>query len=240
MKYSVKAFQTILNYTEEKNTFQSYNEHALKLTKYLAKDSELLRTEIFCQLCKQTTANPDPESNLLGWELLALCVSFAAPGPNMQPYLMSHCINNLHTSEKVKIYAEKVMAQAARSFKLKPRSMQLTIAEVEATKILRNLTIRIYFVDGKYALLPVDILTTVSELETAIANKLGLKYPKPFSLFELSLMENDVEEERVLEKNERILEITAIWNMLYTKAREVEGKYGIFDYSFCINLIILI
>jgi len=57
-------------------------------------NEEILRDEIFAQLIKQTTKNPNTDSNLLGWKLIYLCVSTFWPSQEFKPILVSHLAEN--------------------------------------------------------------------------------------------------------------------------------------------------
>jgi len=97
--------------------------------------------------------------------------------------------------------------------------------EIELARQRTDITLRVFFVDGKYSLFAVDSLTTVEELQLMIAQKLKIKNSLPFSLFEVASVD-DFEEERVLAKNERVMEILSMWTRFYWQARETEGKHG--------------
>eukprot|EP00808_Paulinella_micropora_P021456 g76053.t1 len=49
-----------------------------------------LRDEAFCQLIKQTTHNPSPDSLLLGWKLFFLCISTFWPSDLLRPVVLSY------------------------------------------------------------------------------------------------------------------------------------------------------
>lgn len=48
---------------------------------------QTIRDELFIQICRQITDNPRRESLILGWELMAICLSFFPPSVKFQPYL---------------------------------------------------------------------------------------------------------------------------------------------------------
>src|SRR5688572_13340851 len=48
---------------------------------------QVLRDELYIQLCRQTTDNPRRDSLRRGWELMAICLAFFPPSVKFQPYL---------------------------------------------------------------------------------------------------------------------------------------------------------
>lgn len=43
------------------------------------------------QVCKQTTSNPDANSDLRGWQLLLSILAVATPSKALIPYFKKHC-----------------------------------------------------------------------------------------------------------------------------------------------------
>ncbi|XP_023231837.1 rho GTPase-activating protein 39-like [Centruroides sculpturatus] len=103
---------------------------------------QALRDELYVQICRQTTDNPRRDSVILGWELMAVCLSFFPPSVKFQPYLESyinrHKDNTLDTSElKISPYAavcskrlERMARTGAKKGLRKP-----TLEEIDQSRI---------------------------------------------------------------------------------------------------------
>lgn len=60
-----------------------------------------LRDELFLQLIKQTTSNLNRASCLLGWQLMALCLSFFPPTQKLYPFLGEYILAHMETSDNL-------------------------------------------------------------------------------------------------------------------------------------------
>ena len=116
-------------------------------------NKDMLRDEIYVQLCKQTNGNPNLESLRRGWELLALCLGFFPPSTRfenvLKDYIQQHSMIDdivfaipvtLHGEEKqigwhLKKYAIKCFKRLRRigtSGHLKPKKPSKE--EIEASR----------------------------------------------------------------------------------------------------------
>ena len=96
-----------------------------------------IRDEIFCQLCKQTTLNPNADSNLRGWGLIALFLQYFTPTKDLEHWFMDYCREHEKNPQKAILpyvtYSLRVLNKPAQS------GSTLRIPEVEEVELaLRN------------------------------------------------------------------------------------------------------
>ncbi|KAG7090933.1 hypothetical protein E1B28_010006 [Marasmius oreades] len=91
-----------------------------------------LRDETYCQVMKQLTKNPNPESIFKGWQLLCVLLITFPPSKNFETYLNSYI--QQHTTQhegRVDIMAKFCLRRLATISKKGPRGKPPTIAEIE-------------------------------------------------------------------------------------------------------------
>lgn len=59
-----------------------------------------LRDEIYCQLCKQTTLNPNADSNLRGWSMITLFLQYFTPTKDLEHWFMDYCREHEKNSQQ--------------------------------------------------------------------------------------------------------------------------------------------
>jgi len=211
----VQAFKNIVSYMGQRNSSKDDIGHATKLLANSVHAPEVFRDEIFCQLIKQTRGNPDPESTVKGWQLMAIVAGTFPPSKKLEKYLMSYCDENtkdaLSDGTKVhpgvKPFAKYTMMRIKKSTSLGPRKEVPTAMEIQAAKDRQPVVIRVHLLNGHYKTVPAECWTTIRELNTMVAKKLKIVDPTPFATFEVS--SND--EERVLEEDDRVLDLLSYW-----------------------------
>jgi hypothetical protein len=87
-KEAVVAFRLIQIYMGDRKAKagMTINSVALDITR-LGYNKPSLRDEIFVQLSKQTTENPEKDSLRRGWELMAISLAFFPPSATFGPFL---------------------------------------------------------------------------------------------------------------------------------------------------------
>jgi myosin-7 len=212
---SVQAFKNIVSYMGQRNSSKDDIGHATKLLANSVRAPEVFRDEIFCQIIKQTRGNPDPESTVKGWQLMAIVAGTFPPSKKLEKYLMSYCDENTKDSLSdgtrvhpgVKPFAKYTMMRIKKSMSLGPRKEVPTAMEIQAARDRQPVVIRVHLLNGHYKTVPAECWTTLRELNIMVAKKLKINDATPFATFEVS--SND--EERVLEDDDRVLDLLSYW-----------------------------
>ncbi|KDR75311.1 hypothetical protein GALMADRAFT_249333 [Galerina marginata CBS 339.88] len=91
-----------------------------------------LRDEIYCQLMKQLTANPNKESVFRGWQLLCVLLISFPPSKNFETYLQAFIQNHTTQQEgRVDVMAKHCLRRLVSISKKGPRGKPPSIAEIE-------------------------------------------------------------------------------------------------------------
>jgi len=203
------CFQNILSYMGDAAS-KHPNINASKVFRIAINSPEELRDEVYCQLIKQTTSNPNPSSCLRGWELIACCCGLFPASSKLEKYFLSYIRQNAEQPPHngVGKFAEYSMLKMKRTMELGPRDEIASELEFESVKNINPVQIRIHMLDGVIIPLEAESWTTVKELNEAMSKRLKIEDPTPFGVFEI----NSFDEERNLEENDRILDIVSYWD----------------------------
>lgn len=86
-KPAVGSFRNIMMFMGDSGRSGAGNEDIASMVVEIGQRQPKLHDEILCQVIKQCNNNPHPESELLGWELLCLCISTFPPTPQLRAYV---------------------------------------------------------------------------------------------------------------------------------------------------------
>lgn len=218
---AVQAFKNVVSFMGDRTTRKDSGGHAQKLMKNTLHAPEELRDEIFCQIIKQTTNNPNPESCVKGWQLMAIAAGVYPPSAEFEPYLMYYCQQHVDHPNYGPL-ARSVQKRIRRIMEQGPRVNVPTDVEIEAVKDGKPVIMRVHMLDGTFAIVPVQSWTTVKEMHSMVSQKLQIKNPEPFAIYEIS---HPSLEERNLDENERVLDIVAYWQKTFDDDKAKNRKH---------------
>ncbi|KAG9012778.1 hypothetical protein FRB93_001332 [Tulasnella sp. JGI-2019a] len=92
-----------------------------------------LRDEIYCQVIKQLTGNPNPESIFHGWQLMCVLLATFPPSKNLEAYARKFMQEHLNDTEgRVDIMAKYCVSRLGVISKKGPKGKSPTVQEIEA------------------------------------------------------------------------------------------------------------
>lgn len=218
---AIQCFRNITGFMGDRETGKEDTGHADKLLKICLHSPAELRDEVFCQLIKQTTKNPSPESTVKGWQLMAIVAGSIAPSPDFRPYLISFCQSAMASGGQLGDYAKYALGRLAKTISLGPRREVPTSMEIEASRNREPVLVRVYHLDGTFDTVPVTSWVVPSLLKAMVAEKRGIRNPEAFAIYEMT----PDGEERFLEADERVLDLVAYWQRLYEEEKQ-KGEDG--------------
>ncbi|CAM9619764.1 unnamed protein product, partial [Scytosiphon promiscuus] len=211
----VSWFGDIMVYMGDKKGKESGMQLTKSLqTRLLASDQDF-RDEIFCQVCKQTTSNPDANSDLRGWQLLLSILAVATPSTALVPFFRKHCEFS-PVGSIPQTYAQYALSALNKESCLAPRKATPCDVEIMALVQLSAVPVLVRLQDGNKVEVMADSWTSVTDLEKQIGSKIGLKSTIPYTVFEVT----NTDGQRALRAKERILDTIAQWR---TQASATSG-----------------
>ncbi|GFR97168.1 myosin-VIIa [Elysia marginata] len=144
-----------------------------------ARRNKYLRDEIYCQIIKQLTTNPDQSSANRGWVLLALLTSLTAPSKELLDECLLFCEGSSHplARECEKNLKRKRTRGGCRLY---------TCHYLEHEMVSRqqpNIRVQVYLPNQSVQTLEVNSHTQVFDMKREVAVRLHLKSINEYSIF---------------------------------------------------------
>ncbi|KAA0152090.1 hypothetical protein FNF29_04204 [Cafeteria roenbergensis] len=221
---AIQCFRNITGFMGDRSSNKQAGGHAEKLLKMLSGSAAELRDEAYMQLMKQTTNNESDidGSELRGWQLFTILTGSFPPSDDLLEYVNWYFKEGAdkHSPRASEMeppgiheHAEACIARLAKLRTMAPRKEVAPTMEVEATKDLLPVMVRVYFLDGTFEMLPATSLTTATDMRNMLRELLGIE---PVNMSGFGIFDIDSEgHERYLEPTERILDVVAYWLRLY-------------------------
>ncbi|KAI6244007.1 Unconventional myosin-VIIb [Aphelenchoides fujianensis] len=176
---AVNSFALILRFMGDWPTMRPFD--PLELTDGIfegALKHEALRDELFCQLLKQLTDNPNATSEALGWRLLWLALGLFAPSKRLHGELTSflRTRQSQRTAECVERLNETVKWNVQR--KSPPHRVELEAISTGATRLFH----KIFLPDGSERAVEVKSGSRAADLCAELGKQLGFKSVEGFTI----------------------------------------------------------
>lgn len=236
---AVKNFQEVLRFMglTDGPPLDAVEEIAIvvKLLKQALRRAEL-RDELFAQLHKQTSNNPDRAACLKAWDLLHFCSSAMPPGKILAGPLSEYAHEQAHAAmvdPEIRARSLATWKGLKRTVKAGPRRVGPSMEEVEALMRGRKLTTIAFFLDDTFEEVSYDMTTTVAEAVEEIAGIIRLQSFTTFGLFECRKLSpstkpqdpsagESVDEHLVLDDNRYIGDVVAEFKAMRER---VKGEF---------------
>ncbi|TMW63894.1 hypothetical protein Poli38472_014804 [Pythium oligandrum] len=210
-KLALQAFRNISGFMGNRSSGKGQIDHCFKLLRNVMPKPTAIKDEIYCQLCKQLTRNPNSNAALNGWLLLHACVVTFPSSKALSPYLESFVMSHIGVTEsKVSQFASGCLAALHHWTKVSERKELPSLREIEALRDLTNVELSISLIDGSTFRIPVSSWTTCGVLNEMVAVHLGVCKKPAFTLFDVS----PTGEEHRVEHDERVLDLLALWERI--------------------------
>eukprot|EP01088_Endostelium_zonatum_P014079 TRINITY_DN294_c0_g2_i1.p1 TRINITY_DN294_c0_g2~~TRINITY_DN294_c0_g2_i1.p1 ORF type:complete len:1666 (-),score=459.95 TRINITY_DN294_c0_g2_i1:2-4921(-) len=187
-KLATDISKKIVAYMEQPSTKEK--EKAIPLIQEIVKagmDCFEVRDEIYAQVIKQTTNNPNRWSNLRGWELLAALCSTYPPTDNfinfVQNYLYEYFDVHGNMSEHAHFCDSKLRWMLSKDLAQLPRKYVPCTQEVKAIFLREKIPVDFHLCDKTIKTLEIESHNTAAEVFMPLAEKVGIKDPTEFAIF---------------------------------------------------------
>ena len=209
---AVQTFKNIMSYMGDRKSSKPPIEHAKKMLRNLMIAPSGLRDEAYMQICKQTTANPSHDSTIKGWELLSFYLATFPPSKNLRSFLLAHIqkaidADGASANPRVKSLALLSKERLPTILQLGQRKQVPSTVELQCLMESKPIPIKVQLVDGSFKTLSIDPYCLISDVERQMHERFNVQYRAPFALYEQAA----VNEERILDGQERILDVVASW-----------------------------
>jgi len=233
-KQAQQTWKNINSYMGLRKSGKGSEGHVEKLLRFALKAPEDIRDEIFCQLCKQTNANPSVDSLIRGWKLMAICCAVFPPSDEFANYLASYLFSKSKEAGAVGDYATFALQSLDRTMEVGQRRIQPMDLEIQRIEERQPISVKVYFLDGTFRTLLVTSQTRAQQVTVSLAKALRLNHGESFGLFEMEEPRPGWEQQvyakrevmdrqakiddlqhmpydRELETNERIMDVYSSW-----------------------------
>ncbi|XP_074121215.1 myosin XVB isoform X2 [Sminthopsis crassicaudata] len=163
-----------------------------------------LKDEIYCQLIKQVTENPQQESCTRGWNLLSLLTGYFLPSSTLMPYVIKYLQDTAPGQE----LAQRCQEHLQRTVKYGGRQSLPTIGETQAfLKGQRSRPLLLHLPGGTEYKTVIQTFTVAREVLEEMCSQMGIREPLEVQEFAIFLIKGQDALARPLHPNEYLNDV---------------------------------
>ncbi|CAG9465708.1 unnamed protein product [Pedinophyceae sp. YPF-701] len=157
-----------------------------KLMNTVLKRTELV-DELYLQLLRHARSNPNADSLIRAWKLMAVLCASSAPGKDkisaISEYIHAYCSAESEPKD-ARAAAIRAFQMLKRSAKAHARKHAPSPQEIAAFQNAEPMPAFVHFLDDSFEELTYDIATSMREAVERVAKLIGLEHYQTFALFE--------------------------------------------------------
>eukprot|EP01083_Nonionella_stella_P017517 49002_1 len=189
-----QAFKNVLCYIGERKSSKEPLAHAQKLLKQGIAAPEEMRDEMYCQIVKQTRKNTNA-SKMRAWQLMALYCGIFPPSEEFTCYLFDYLFSQDPAIaggsdeiiaggdvDEVLNWSQFCLRRLGKTVAVGARLYCPTDFEIEGVEAMRQVRVRVEFLDGSYRSLLVDSQTQVKNVHQSLARGMDVDNEDSFAL----------------------------------------------------------
>jgi hypothetical protein len=229
---SKQMFRNLLSYMGDRKSSKMPLLHARKYVKLVLIGNAILRDEAYIQVYKQLHNNPNHESNMRGWKMLAIISSVFVPKNKDIYNLMLNYLFFEMQNKKDPQLLNHIRYIFVRMIRMKGKERHHVPCEEELGCIERLVPIElpVKFFTGNQTNVKIESYTTIRDLKCELMNKLDFNLQRAiyYSIYEICEKKSGTEE-RFIDDGEKVCDILSVWNSEMEKDKK-EGDESKFHF----------
>jgi hypothetical protein len=229
---SKQMFRNLLSYMGDRKSSKMPLLHARKYVKLVLIGNAILRDEAYIQVYKQLHNNPNHESNMRGWKMLAIISSVFVPkNKDIYNLILNYLFFEMQNKKDPQLL-NHIRYIFVRMIRMKGKERHHVPCEEELGCIERLVPIElpVKFFTGNQTNVKIESYTTIRDLKCELMNKLDFNLQRAiyYSIYEICEKKSGTEE-RFIDDGEKVCDILSVWNSEMEKDKK-EGDESKFHF----------
>ena len=227
---SKQMFRNLLSYMGDRKSSKMPLLHARKYVKLVLIGNNILRDEAYIQVYKQLHNNPNHESNMRGWKMMAIISSVFVPkNKDIYNLILNFLFFEMQNKKDPQLlnHIRYIFVRMIR-MKMKERHHVPCEEELGCIERLVPIELPVKFFTGNQTNVKIESYTTIRDLKCELMNKLDFNLQRAiyYSIYEICEKKSGTEE-RFIDDGEKVCDILSVWNSEMEKDKKAgdESKF---------------